>query len=556
MTPPHDLLEQYLRALRQNPNAQPPPELAHDLAAFARQLVHTSARPPQGARSRVWRRALLAQRQNGTPPQPSKEYTMTTHTATTTRPRTGYLLVAAVGILLIGFVALFANNLRRPMSEIPLNAAQSGATATMTPTVTASATHTTTPTVTASATFSPTPLPINTPTHAPFDASNMATMVSPDIVTQPLILPPTAVPIMAITPAEFIDITPYAFGAPDNQGQYSSAITSQTAAIAYRFTADRDGMVFAELKSSDMTLVGMSFAVTSADNSGGSGGGGGGSMGGSSILLVQGQTLTFGVRAGDQVEIIVGSNFGYTDIALPYTLRVILNDVIDLGAKPFEGVSENQLNGFSNPLAVYRFEAEAGEIVTIRATGVDEFDTSLDLLDSTMIPLPDFSRTSDQDSGPGYDAEIYRYALPYSGVYHVMVRPGSQGYGGFRLEISALERPSLDDGTQTIRLNTPRPTELSFIGRAGETVTINLRLPQDARDYTVDTASLVVRQGDFAIAVYELQAAMPIPESGVFLSGTVTLTADTVYIVRVSAHGVLSAPSDQAFKLEVSLARN
>jgi hypothetical protein len=92
-------------------------------------------------------------------------------------------------------------------------------------------------------------------------------------------------------------------------------------------------------------------------------------------------------------------------------------------------------------------------------------------------------------------------------------------------------------------------------GSAGETVTINLHLPDGARDFSVDTASLVVLQGDLAIAVYDLQAAMPVPDSGVILTANVTLPADGEYIVRVSANGILTQPSLQEFVLEVSLAR-
>jgi hypothetical protein len=394
----------------------------------------------------------------------------------------------------------------------------------------------------------------------PIDANGMVTgelmptLIPPDM-TSPMMLPPTAVPILAIPPAETIDITPYHFGADENAGRVEGALSPSAAAIAYRFTADRVGMVFAELKSSDMTLVGMSFNVTRADSSGGSGGVGGGSMGGSGLLLVQGQTIRFGVGAGDQVEIIVGSTYGYADRTLPYLLRVVLNDVIDLSSTAYEGVSENRLDSFANPLALYRFEGTAGDIVTIRATGVDGFDTHLDLLDMSMLPMPDIGRSSDQDSGPGYDAEIFRYGLPYTGAYHVLVSPGSVGYGAFRLETSHLERPSLDNGAQSIRLNSPIAPALRMTGSAGETVTINLHLPDGARDFSVDTASLVVLQGDLAIAVYDLQAAMPVPDSGVILTANVTLPADGEYIVRVSANGILTQPSLQEFVLEVSLAR-
>jgi hypothetical protein len=63
-----ELLERYLTLLRQNPNAEPPPELDADLAAFARQMLQT---PPSSnaLRTRVWQRAIERQAHpNGSTP--------------------------------------------------------------------------------------------------------------------------------------------------------------------------------------------------------------------------------------------------------------------------------------------------------------------------------------------------------------------------------------------------------------------------------------------------------------------------------------------------------
>jgi len=62
------LLERYLSLLRENPNAEPPPELDASLATFARQMMQTPA-ASAAQRSRIWQRALESQAHpNGTAP--------------------------------------------------------------------------------------------------------------------------------------------------------------------------------------------------------------------------------------------------------------------------------------------------------------------------------------------------------------------------------------------------------------------------------------------------------------------------------------------------------
>src|SRR5689334_7798903 len=63
------LLERYLTMLRENPNAEPPPELDASLAQFARQMIQI---PPatNALRARVWQPAIESQfHLNGSTPK-------------------------------------------------------------------------------------------------------------------------------------------------------------------------------------------------------------------------------------------------------------------------------------------------------------------------------------------------------------------------------------------------------------------------------------------------------------------------------------------------------
>src|SRR4051812_8399567 len=51
------LLERYLSMLRENPQAEPPPELDASLAAFARQMLQSLA-ATNATRSRIWREVI------------------------------------------------------------------------------------------------------------------------------------------------------------------------------------------------------------------------------------------------------------------------------------------------------------------------------------------------------------------------------------------------------------------------------------------------------------------------------------------------------------------
>jgi tetratricopeptide (TPR) repeat protein len=63
----HELIDQYIDALRQNPNAAPPPGLDADTAAFVRSLAlsQQGEKPTDSMRDRVWHKALtLAEKQD------------------------------------------------------------------------------------------------------------------------------------------------------------------------------------------------------------------------------------------------------------------------------------------------------------------------------------------------------------------------------------------------------------------------------------------------------------------------------------------------------------
>jgi len=206
-------------------------------------------------------------------------------------------------------------------------------------------------------------------------------------------------------------------------------------------------------------------------------------------------------------------------------------------------------------LALYKFEANEGDMVTIRATGVDGFDTTLELYDSMFSPVGDITTAYDYDSGPGYDPEIYRHGLPTSGTYYVAVTPGSLGYGSYRLQLTRESAPSLDSGTQTARFNSPANPRFTFAGHKDQTVTVNVTLPEDALDYMVQSVDVTVEQDGKIVDVFNHSSALKLTQAGIVLSGNMTLPSDSPVYVQIIAIGKLIRPSQQQFHLEVSVAR-
>jgi hypothetical protein len=127
------------------------------------------------------------------------------------------------------------------------------------------------------------------------------------------------------------------------------------------------------------------------------------------------------------------------------------------------------------------------------------------------------------------------------------------GGGRFKLTLERETRPSLDEGTQTVRFNGSMPPTLSYSGSAGENVQLNLRLPASASDYAVQSVSVSVLQDGHLIALFERGAATGAAVGEAIISGGVTIPADGQVLVQISAQAALTRPSTQQFALDVEL---
>jgi hypothetical protein len=126
----------------------------------------------------------------------------------------------------------------------------------------------------------------------------------------------------------------------------------------------------------------------------------------------------------------------------------------------------------SDQAKYFTFEGTQGDLVTISVNSNGAINTSLTLNDTSNYQI-----TSDDDSGPGLDPEIYHQLLSSTGTYTVVVRPVTAGSGAITLTISRTPPPSLDDGPQTIAFTESQTSgAITFTGEAGETVRVNLHL--------------------------------------------------------------------------------
>ncbi len=365
-----------------------------------------------------------------------------------------------------------------------------------------------------------------------------------------------------------IDVTPYAAGNPPDSGRYSGELKSLQS-IAYRLVADRDGAIVYSVETTDENSLSAQLSINRVNEFDGG-------VGLSDLDQVNAMQSDVLVRQDDEITITI-FNYGTSPAPIPFSLTIHQVGIIDLGDEPFDRDIEGQLS-YYDPVAVYRFEAPDNAFITIRAEGMDEFDTALALYDLWLqyVRFGYLSSALDNDSGAGYDAELLNIPLRYTGTYYAVVAPGRRGYGAFRLRISRDEVVPLGETPLTVRFN-PSPRAMTFTGRAGETVRLVIQLPEDAADYAVDTLSLELAQDGRNLYTAEIARGtvytrtlwldangQPITDinqsvwvaSGAdVLSTDVTIPADGEVFVYLQATGRLTRPSQQTFALTVSLER-
>lgn len=91
------------------------------------------------------------------------------------------------------------------------------------------------------------------------------------------------------------------------------------------------------------------------------------------------------------------------------------------------------------------------------------------------------------------------------------------------------------------------------MGHKDQTVTVNVTLPADALDYTVQSVSVTLEQDGKVIDIFNHDSALKLTQAGIVLSAPVTLQSDSPVFVTVNASSRLTRPSQQQFHLEVSV---
>ncbi len=175
------------------------------------------------------------------------------------------------------------------------------------------------------------------------------------------------------------------------------------------------------------------------------------------VILASRENLAEGTTTGP---------FGLTVNGMPldpYTLRA---PPLGYGRSAVGTISDD------NPVAIYSFQAKAGDLVTIRMTAHElaQLDPYLILADSAFEELA----VSD-DTGTSSDARIFQYQLSAAGTYYILAtRPRlalGEGSGGFTLELVAGPVPLTTGAVEaTIRWDSTADVDLFVRDPQGEVV--------------------------------------------------------------------------------------
>lgn len=164
----------------------------------------------------------------------------------------------------------------------------------------------------------------------------------------------------------------------------------------------------------------------------------------------------------------------------------------------------------------FTFTGTSGDLVSVSVDSNGSIDTSLSLNDPYNSQI-----ASDEDSGSGFDPEIYHQALTTTGMYTIALQVTAPGTGKVTLSLEFTPPPSLDDGVQTITFSSSQYSHaVSFTATAGEAVRLNLHALTEAAS---GSPSITVTQGDTTIAsasassVSDLSVGFVTPDDGAVL---------------------------------------
>lgn len=410
---PHDALDAYLDALARDPDATPPPELDAETVAFARLLVADRPEIPEPNWGDVLGAVNAANNGHLEPQTIDTQQEWEQDMASLTYPRekpTAWLTLAAVlvALLLFGSLILFAasqSNGPRLLTNGPLGVIQQEVTPTSTPT--------SVPLMTA------TPIPPTTmppPTAMGGSGGGGGGLTLNDIFAE--------IPPQPIVPDQSYTVT------LDGTAPYAT----------FDYVATDDELLLTVVDTSGIPAsFRMSVMSAPADGlfGGGGGGGGGGPLRGPRpLLLNDGDTL--------QVAISTVTGHNLSNGTVSYTVRFV--DVepmpITLGEPVTAEITADQ------PYAVYTFPAESGQMYTMRATGENGFDTALDLSSRGGRLF-----SSDSDSGPGLNPEIYRLPNELAATGYLLVAPEYEGdTGTVTVTLEAEPAPDITQSPVMVRV--------------------------------------------------------------------------------------------------------
>lgn len=162
----------------------------------------------------------------------------------------------------------------------------------------------------------------------------------------------------------------------------------------------------------------------------------------------------------DYLLVVRGMDVG---VAGDYRLRIAPVEYLPLAYG--ETVDGNL--SFDQPTLQYQFEGEIGDVINISVESDGTLDTILALNAPDGSPL-----YFDDDSADFYDPEINGFPLQQSGLFTIVVQPYITGEAGhIQLTLNKRDVPSLDNGSQTVRLTSKQTVAVvQFAASAGEKV--------------------------------------------------------------------------------------
>lgn len=314
------LMDEYVQALRHDPDAPPPPGLDAQTAAFVRRLVQAKSAPARlepDQQARIWYKALKLAQTTQPRPEPNRivrhvttpgDQSMLVSSPVRPRPAAplkmpGLLLPFAAALLVVLLAAVISRFSPSGQNPGGGNIPPLGAGDDQAQRVTA------TPTMTATPFLVTPPAPIVTATLvAPFDMAT-PTPLSPADMVAPSPFPPTVVPpVITSTP---IMVPPAsAERAIRMNSTTRDELSPERSLVTYRLPVEVDGWVAVAVRPDDPSLdlaLSYEFAQPAPEAGAPSGGGGGGGSGGGSLPLDEIGLFSF-ARSGSILSLTVGAN--------------------------------------------------------------------------------------------------------------------------------------------------------------------------------------------------------------------------------------------------------